>query len=95
MGDDYNGAYAIRVKDVELIVISSNGGGWDHVSVQGPGRTPTWEEMQAIKELFFHDDEMAVQFHPIKKNYVNAHPHVLHLWRSQTEKMPVPPLFMV
>ena len=67
-----------------LFVIASDGGGWDHVSVHVSGRCPTWEEMCVVKELFFKDDEVVMQLHPAKKDYVNCHPFTLHLWRPQT-----------
>src|SRR3954470_23969178 len=72
---------------VTLQVIASDGLGWDHVSVVPVGarnlrklyRTPTWEEMVAIKRLFFDDDEAAIEFHPARAQYRNAHEYCLHL----------------
>ena len=54
--------------------------GWEHVSVSGPWRCPNWTEMCFVKELFWSDDEVAVQFHPRRADYVNCHPNCLHLW---------------
>ena len=62
----------------------AQGIGWDHVSVSTRLRTPTWEEMCRVKDLFFRDDEVAVQYHPAKADYVNIHPHCLQLFRPQT-----------
>lgn len=76
-----NGAFIIS----GLQVIASDGGGWDHVSVSKPDKIPTWEEMCLIKRLFFGDDEVVMQLHPAKKDYVNVHPRCLHLWRPQTQ----------
>ena len=77
----------------KLLCIVSDGMGWDHVSVSVPGayRCPTWEEMCSIKELFFRDDETVIQFHPTKDQYVNDHPHCLHLWRKQGLTHELPP----
>jgi hypothetical protein len=74
-------------RHIHLQVIASVGGGWDHVSVSpvGPQRTPTWEEMCYVKDLFFTEDEVCVQYHPAKKDYVNHHPFTLHIWRPQTD----------
>jgi len=96
-GDDYNGAFKIKLPTsrLEFAVIVSNGGGWEHVSVSTAERCPRWEEMQAIKEIFFHDDEVVMQLHPAKKDYVNNHPYCLHLWRPIYEKIPVPDPVMV
>lgn len=69
--------------------------GWEHVSVSLPSRCPTWEEMCYLKNLFWNDDECVVQYHPRKSEYVNNHPHCLHLWRPLNEKLPEPPAMLV
>ena len=85
-------------------VMVSDGMGWDHVSVcliRNHGkhpfldRCPTWEEMSYIKSLFFEEEEAVLQFHPPASSYVNAHPFVLHLWRPQSQVIPMPPVMMV
>ena len=78
-------------------VIWSHGGGWEHVSVSPYKRsyTPTWDEMCSLKDMFFHDDEVVVQYHPAKSEYVNQMPNCLHLWRPLQEVMPTPPSIMV
>lgn len=72
---------------------------WEHVSVRimeyGKSRIPTWDEMSAVKDVFWKDDEVVVQFHPAKEVYVNFHPHVLHLWRSKKDPFPTPPIICV
>ena len=86
--DGNNGAFLVG----HLLVIASDGLGWDHVSVSCKGRCPTWDEMCGLKDLFFRDDEVVVQFHPAKKNYVNETENCLHLWRQQNVEIPMPPL---
>ncbi len=78
-------------------VIWSTGGGWEHVSVAPYRRsyTPSWDEMCKVKEMFFHDDEVVVQYHPAKSQYVNIVPNCLHLWRPTEQEMPTPPSIMV
>ena len=78
-------------------VVWSNGGGWEHVSMAPYDcrHTPTWSEMCSLKEMFFRDDEVAVQYHPAKSEYVNNMPNCLHLWRPLKEIMPTPPSIMV
>lgn len=78
-------------------VIWSFGGGWDHVSVSPYKKriTPSWDDMCRIKDMFFCDDEVVVQFHPAKSEYVNMMPNCLHLWRPQEEKIPTPPRLFV
>ena len=78
-------------------VIWSYGGGWEHVSVSPYKRhiIPSWDDMCAIKNMFFHDDEVAVQYHPAKSEYVNVVENCLHLWRPLEAEMPVPNSLMV
>lgn len=100
-----NGAFIIPHETIEtaaFMVIVSDGEGWEHVSVrvvdtqiEGQDRICTWDEMCFIKDLFWTDEEEAFQFHPPKSQYVNNHPHVLHLWRPTTQKLPLPPSSMV
>lgn len=71
--------------------IASWGGGWDHVSVSYPNRCPTWDEMHAVKDMFFEDEEVCVQYHPAKSDYVNVHPYCLHIWKPQGMELPKPP----
>ena len=63
------------------VVAGANEYGWEHVSIElFARRLPTWEEMCFIKELFWEDEEMVVQIHPKKSEYVNM-VEALHLWR--------------
>lgn len=63
---------------------------WEHVSVSCRDRCPTWEEMDRVKNLFWRDDEIVVQFHVPKAQKVNRHPYCLHLWRDVTAKVTIP-----
>ncbi|MBO6303945.1 MAG: hypothetical protein J6M62_02570 [Selenomonadaceae bacterium] len=60
---------------------------WEHVSVwifKEYKKTPTWEEMCAVKKIFWYDDEEVHQIHPSEKEYFRGFrkvPNVLHLWR--------------
>lgn len=73
-----------------LTVIASDGLGWEHVSVSTPRRTPTWEEMSYVKDLFWPEDECVVQYHPPRSVYRNHHEHCLHLWRPIGAEIPMP-----
>lgn len=44
-------------------------------------RCPTWEEMCQVKDLFWDDEDVVMQFHVPSKDHVNNHPYCLHLWR--------------
>ena len=78
-----------------LCVIASSGEGWDHVSVSRRNRCPNWPEMESIKRLFFHDDEVAMQLHVPPADHISVHPHCLHLWRPHAIELPRPPEWMV
>lgn len=93
--DGNNGVFNIPFESSQLLVISSDGMGWDHVSVSMRHRTPNWRELCFIKDLFFSEDETVVQFHPKKSEYVNNHPYCLHLWKKQDHDHELPPSIMV
>lgn len=96
-GDAYNGAFKIPMNSKYFTVIASNGGGWEHVSISilNSKRTPTWSEMCQIKDMFFNENEVVMQLHPAKKEYVNIKNNCLHLWRPIGVEIPTPPRFMV
>ena len=82
-----NGAFQLN----HLWIIASDGLGWEHVSVSTEDRTPTWDEMCRVKKLFWDPEDCVIQFHPPKAEYVNKHPHCLHLWREIGVKYDTPP----
>lgn len=92
-----NGAFFIpgRPGRPPYKVIASDGDGWEHVSVSLPDRVPTWDEMCALKGIFWDDDDCVVQFHPPRADYVNNHSRCLHMWRQTDAEMPLPPSWMV
>ena len=93
---DIDGWYLIRGPlGAQLKVIASDGEGWDHVSVSLPNRTPTYEEMDFVRQLFFRDDEAVMQLHVPLSDHVNFHRFCLHLWRPQSVEIPRPPAHLV
>lgn len=87
----------ITIRGWQGTVQVSWGAGWDHVSVAPKKHSyvPSWDDMCAIKELFFKNDEAVIQIHPPKDEYVNNVPNCLHLWRANDKEMILPPAFMV
>lgn len=83
-----------RERDL-LNVIASDGMGWEHVSVSTRGRCPTWDEMCYVKNLFWDEEEIVIQYHPAKSDYVKTHPYCLHLWKPIDVKLPKPHVWMV
>jgi len=91
-----NGKVKIK-KDYNSVLhfIFSNGCGFEHLSVSTPARTPTWDEMCKMKEIFWKDDEVCMQIHPKKEEYVNNHNYCLHIWKPIDKEIPMPPSVMV
>jgi hypothetical protein len=82
-----------------LVLIASEGAGWEHVSIhveQGKAQfTPYWDEMCFVKDLFWDEEDVVMQLHPRKSQYVNNHPNTLHLWRPTGAQIPEPPSILV
>jgi hypothetical protein len=99
-GEGPNGMFLIphqRYSRDRFQVIASDGLGWEHVSVTyyKKSKTPTWDDMCYIKAFFWDEEEMVMQLHPPKSQYVNNHPHVLHLWKPTEKEIPAPPVVLV
>lgn len=99
--DGNNGCFLMNSPEPgwELLFIASDGLGWEHVSVRAVNgkrsRVPTWREMCAAKDLCWDGEDVVVQFHPRHSEYVNNHPHVLHLWRRTEGAFPTPDSLLV
>lgn len=79
-----------RVFTVNFAVQADAQTDWEHLSVSLPDRTPTWEEMCFLKDLFWEPEDTVVQYHPPRSEYVNRAKYCLHLWRYKGQ-MPRPP----
>jgi hypothetical protein len=95
LGDSKNGAFLIKIKGEKYYIIASNGGDWEHVSVSHKHKVPSWKIMCAVKEMFFEDNEVVMQLHPTKENYININENVLHLWKPVGQEIPTPPIEFV
>lgn len=95
--DGNNGLFLIppRRKSPLLRIIASDGAGWEHVSVSTLKRCPTWNEMSLVKALFWEPEDCVIQYHPPRSEYVNCHPHCLHLWRPIDLEILRPPAELV
>lgn len=85
------------VKDIDkaLHFMFSWGCGFEHLSVSTPIKCPTWEQMCKMKDIFWRDDEVCMQLHPKKEDYVNCMQYCLHIWRPIDKEIPMPPSIMV
>lgn len=99
-----NGCFTIPPKKNSkrwLIIIASDGGGWEHVSVHvemessNKTFTPYWDEMCEIKDMFWDDEDVVIQYHPAKVNYINIQENTLHLFRPINQTIPTPPIYMI
>lgn len=102
-----NGAFVFDsvVPGRRMVAIASDGSSWresgldgepwEHVSIHcysGKKQfTPTWIEMCAAKDVFWDTEDVIIQFHPRKSDYVNNHANTLHLWRPTQTILPLPP----
>ena len=93
------GCFLIPYASNRLCVIATDGKGikpeWEHVSVSIKNRCPNWIEMCFVKDLFWDSEDVVIQFHPPKSQYVNNHEHCLHMWRRVGKKVELPPTIFV
>lgn len=90
-GDDRGGCFKVPCNGVELRIVASSGGGWDHISISLAERCPTWEEMEHVRKLFAKPYETWVQFGLPDKEHINCHPYCLHWWRPLKHVVKLPP----
>ena len=84
-------AYENSLRSLYVIVTEEkyDGDWWRHISVSHPNAIPNWKEMCMVKDLFIGKDKKAIQIHPLKGEYYNLHPNVLHLW-CNLDRDPLP-----
>lgn len=98
---EWGGVFDINRGNLSFQCIVSTGPDWEHLSVtvydnrKKTHRCASWNEMCWLKDLFWEDSDVVIQYHPAKSEYVNDHPHCLHLWRPLQENIPVPPSIYV
>ena len=91
-----NGLFLVKLaRNQVLRVIASDGEGWEHVSVSRRDRCPSWEEMCAVKELFWGPEDTVMQLHPPRSQWISNAEFCLHLWRPVGVEIPMPPSLMV
>ena len=78
--------YIIPRNGVMLEIITSVQFGWEHLSMviitpDLDTRIPTYEEMVFAKGLFWEENEICIEVHPKKSEYVNINPDCLHIWK--------------
>ena len=94
---EYKNGKVKIIKDIDkaLHFIFSWGCGFEHLSVSTPIQCPSWEQMCKMKDIFWREDEVCMQLHPKKEDYVNNMPYCLHIWKPIEKEIPTPPSIMV
>ncbi len=90
-----SGTFLIPYQFFAIRVIASDGQGWEHGSVSLSNRCPNWHDMFFIKDVFWDMEDVVIEYHPAKSEYVNRHENCLHLWRPVGVKIPTPPKELV
>jgi hypothetical protein len=85
--DKYSGKYLNFIFSYQL--------GWEHLSVSMPNKTPSWDQMCVMKDIFWNKNETCVEYHPKEEDYVNNHKHCLHIWRPAEQELLTPPSILV
>ena len=99
LGDDF-GYFLIPSRNGRKlnVIVAPSDAEWQHVSVsvyKKPTSIPSWNEMCQIKDMFFDEEDVVVQFHPKKSSYVNVHSGCLHLWKLNQGEFPTPEIYLV
>lgn len=94
---EYKNGKAKIVQDYDKVLnfMFSWACGFEHLSVSTTVKTPTWEQMCKMKDIFWKEDEVCMQLHPAKENYIDNMPYCLHIWRPINKEIPTPPNLMV
>jgi len=101
-GDNF-GAFVISRLGVKLFLVVSDGDewpfpppAWEHASITlSVKRTPHWAEMCWVREQLWDAEDLVLQIHPPRSEYVNLHEYALHLWRPIDYDLPRPPRITV
>lgn len=94
-GDHACGAFVVPSPidgaPMSVIATDGTGSGWQHVSVSRRNRTPNWQEMEHVIQLFGLPDEVWMQLHVPAADHINIHPYTLHWWMPTHTPIPLPP----
>jgi hypothetical protein len=93
----WNGAFLVPMEGELWHVIISDRMGWKHLSASNAQKKilPGWNVMCRLKDAFFDDEDLVVQFHPAKADNIDDHPYCLHLWMPLDEPLPKPSFVFV
>lgn len=84
--------HIVPLKVLLSISTMKDGQKWVHLSVSYPDRLPSWEELKKVKNEFLGEHVEAIHVLPKAADYVNLHPHCLHLWAPYEHSWAAPNL---
>lgn len=58
-------------------------------------RTPTWREMEWVRDQFWEPEELVVQFSVPRSQHISYHDYTLHMWKPIGVELPLPPSITV
>ena len=58
-----------------------------HLSISHPFRLPTWDEINAARDVCIPADVWLCQPMPPKEFWINVHKHCLHLWEVRDREL--------
>lgn len=67
------------------ITVMERWGPLTHASISVTDRHPTWQEISALRDLFFPDTIDVMMLMPKREDYVNVHEHCFHIWQTPQE----------
>lgn len=83
------------VRSVLVCCVASTVGEYERVSIMlrggARGRLPDLEECQAIKDVFWDDEDTVVMGFPDSQSMKRMDPYSVHLWRKKGENPPALP----
>lgn len=92
--------YTSEAASCGMLIIADDGSDWkaaglsgepfEHVSVSLHERTPTWEELEYVRNIFWTNEETVMQLHVPAADHVNQQANTLHLWRPTKTPIPRP-----
>lgn len=90
-GHGNNGAFLIPATGHPAAVIASDQDGWEMVSIAHCERPLTLAEVDAIRDLFWSQDDVVIQFHFPHQDRKGQHRYAVKLWRRAGQDAQLPP----
>ena len=80
---------------LESTGIQDDGREWYHVSCarrlsQTTFELPSWDDLKFVWATFIGEDHVAYQVFPRKRDWINIHEYVLHLWHCPEDEDVLP-----